>query len=112
VLQPAAAGLGIDLDATVSGLTGFTMNPLTIWAHLTGEQNQPLVLRVDRSKLTAAVTKVARALDRPLKEGSISFADGRATKVLPVTGAQVKAVRFNTHHIPEDTVTCTAPVLP
>ena len=88
-IQPAAAGLEMDTGATVAGLTGFTLNPLQMWAHLRGAENQALKLRVDRAKLTAAVTKAAHALGKPVKEGSITFAGGRATEVLPVAGREV-----------------------
>ena len=89
-LQPGAAGLEIDMGATVAGLTGFTVNPVKMWAHMTGDESQSFTLRVDRAKLTAAVTKAAGTLDRPVKEGSITFLDGRATTVPPVTGTQLK----------------------
>jgi vancomycin resistance protein YoaR len=89
-LQPGAAGLEIDMGATVAGLTGFTVNPLKMWAHMTGDENQRFKLRVDREKLSAAVTKAAGNLNRPVKEGSITFTDGRATEVVPVTGTQLK----------------------
>jgi vancomycin resistance protein YoaR len=89
-IQPGAAGLRIDVAATVAGLTGFTMNPLQMWAHLSGEDNHPVALRVDRARLTAAVTRAAGALNHPVKEGSISFTGGRATEVLSVAGAEVR----------------------
>jgi len=90
VIQPGAAGLTVDVAATMAGLTGFTLNPLRMWAHLTGAEDQPLLLRVDRGRLTAAVTRAAVALDRPVRQGSIAFPHGRATAVLPVTGTVVR----------------------
>jgi len=89
-LQPGAAGLRLDVPATVSGLTGFTMSPLQMWAHLTGSGSQPLQHAVDREKLTAAVTKAAGTLDHPAKQGSITFTGGRATEVLSVAGSKVR----------------------
>jgi len=38
--------------------------------------------------------------------------DVTVTQVFKKNGAQVKTVRFNTHYIPEDTVTCTSPAAP
>jgi len=90
-IQPGEAGLRVDLRATVAGLTGFTMDPLTMWAHMTGVQNQHSTLLIDRGKLTAAVTKAAGALDRTMKEGSITFTGGRANQVLSVAGVEVRA---------------------
>jgi vancomycin resistance protein YoaR len=88
-IQPAAAGLQIDVPATVAGLTGFTMSPVHLWAHLTGSQSQPLKFRVDREKLTAAVTRAAGTLDHPVKQGSIRFTEGHAAVVLSVAGSKV-----------------------
>ena len=89
-IQPGTAGLEIDLEATLSDLTGFSVNPVQLWTHLTGPVNQPLKLGVDRGKLTAAVTKAARTLDSPVKEGSITFTGGKATAILSVAGEKVK----------------------
>lgn len=89
-LQPGAAGLQTDVPATVAELTGFTMNPLQMWAHLTGSQSQPLKHRVDRQKLAAAVARAAGTLDHPVKQGSITFTGGRTTEVLSVAGSKVR----------------------
>jgi len=88
-LQPAAAGLEIDLDATLSQLTGFTLNPAALLSHLTGKENQPLKVRVDRDRLTSAVTAAARKLSSPLRQGSITFTGGRARAVPSVVGMRV-----------------------
>ncbi len=60
------------------------------WTHLSGEKDRPFIIRVDLAKLTAAVRSAAGTLDRPLKEGSITFANGHAIPVLPVVGVTVK----------------------
>lgn len=88
-IEPGTAGIEIDLEATLSDLTGFTLSPVQMWAHLTGGEDQPLKVRVDRAKLTAAVTEAARAVDSPVVEGSITFTGGKATTVVPVTGQAV-----------------------
>ena len=89
-IDPGTAGLEVDLEATLSDLSGFTLNPVQLWAHLTGGEDQPLKIRVDRAKLTAAVTEAARAVDSPVKEGSITFTGGKATAVVSVAGHAVK----------------------
>ena len=89
-IQPGEAGLQVDMSATVAGLTGFTLDPVQLWAHMTGAQHRRSTLRVDRGRLTAAVTRAAVALDRPMKEGSITFKGGRATQVLSVAGVEVR----------------------
>ena len=119
VIQPGAAGLTVDVAATMAGLTGFTLNPLRMWAHLAGAADQPLLLRVDRGRLTAAVTRAAGALDRPVRQGSIAFTRARATAVLPVTGTVVRvpetldavAAAWPRRQVVPATVTMTRPTL-
>jgi len=88
-LEPGAAGLGMDVESTVAALTRYTVNPTRLWSHLTGTENRPFKLRVDRGKLEAAVAKAARSLDRPVGQGSVTFADGKANEVLSVPGRKV-----------------------
>lgn len=99
-ITPASAGLRLDVDATVADLTSFTVNPLSLWAHVTGTATEPVRLRVDRARLTAAVTRAATRLDHRVKEGAITFAGGRATVVVSVAGESVK--------VPETTVAVVA----
>jgi len=87
-VQPVEAGLNLDVDATVAGLTAFTVDPVRLWSHLTGEQNHSVTLRVDRSKLSAAVSKAARTLDRPVKQGSVRFS-GTGSEVSSQSGIKV-----------------------
>jgi len=89
-IKPGTAGLRLDVPATVAELTSFTVNPLRMWAHLTGTVTRPVTVRVDRDRLTAALTRAAGRLDHPVKEGSISFAGGRVTTVRSVAGGRVK----------------------
>jgi vancomycin resistance protein YoaR len=88
-IDPGTAGLKVDLEATLSDLSGFTLNPAQMWEHLTGGEDQPLKISVDRAKLTAAVREAARAVDYPVKEGSITFTGGKATVVVSSAGSAV-----------------------
>ena len=88
-IDPGTAGLEVDLDATLSELTGFTLDPGQIWARLTGGTDEPLKVRVDRAKLVAAVTEAAQVIDSPVVEGSITFPGGKATVVSSVVGQAV-----------------------
>ncbi|MEO8555495.1 MAG: VanW family protein [Actinomycetota bacterium] len=88
-IDPGAAGLEVDLEATLSELTGFTLDPAQMWAHLTGGTDEPLKIRVDRTKLTAAVTESAHAIDSPVVEGSITFTGGKTTVISSVVGQAV-----------------------
>ena len=89
-IDPGTAGLEVDLEATLSELSGLTLNPLKLWEHLSGGENQPLKIRVNRALLTAAVTEAARGVDSPAKEGSITFTGGKATTVVSAAGQAVK----------------------
>ena len=88
-IDPGTGGLKADLAATLSDLSGFTLDPAEMWAHLTGGEDQPLKISVDRARLTAAVKEVARAVDYPVKEGSITFSGGKATAVVSAPGSAV-----------------------
>lgn len=89
-LDPRTAGLEVDVPATLSGLSAFTLNPMRLWVHLVGENNRSLKTRVDRAKLAAAVTETARVVDSPVKEGSITFTGGKVNVVVPAAGQAVK----------------------
>ena len=88
-LDPAAAGLRLDLAGTVDGLTGFSLNPGDLWAHLTGGDDEPLKTSVDRAKLEAAIRTAETTLDTEVVEGSISFPDGKVKVVRPVVGQRL-----------------------
>lgn len=89
-IDPGTAGLDVDLDATLSELSGLTLNPVKLWARLSGGEDHPLKIRVNRALLTAAVTEAARGVDSPAKEGSITFTGGKATTVVSAAGRAVK----------------------
>ena len=88
-IDPGTAGLEVDLLATLSDLSGFTLNPVKLWAHLAGGEDQQIKTRVDRAKLTAAVAEAASAVDSPVKEGSIAFTGGKVTAVVSAAGQAV-----------------------
>ena len=92
-IAPDAAGLSVDLDASISDLTGFSLNPVKVLGHLTGGGEHSLKTTVDEPKLTAAVTKAAEALAVPAKEGAISVKGGTVKLTQPVKGQAVQVDR-------------------
>ena len=42
---PGEAGFSVDAPGTVDGLTGFSLNPITIWSRLAGPSTRPCSLR-------------------------------------------------------------------
>jgi vancomycin resistance protein YoaR len=86
-LDPAVAGLSVDLDATVDGLVGFSLDPRVVWAHLFGSRDVRPEVSADRTELTPAVEGLVAAMDSDtVVEGAIAFADGAAVP----TAAQEK----------------------
>ena len=83
---PKALGLGVDVDATVDGLVGFSLSPATMWAHVAGGSEEPAVVTVDDAVFAAAVEKARGELDAEPVEGAISVAKGKVTVTKPVTG--------------------------
>ncbi len=92
-VDPSAAGLSLDLDATLQGLSGFSAKPADVWNHLTGGQEEPLRTTVDRSRLESALTAVASRVDKTPVEGSVTFPGGRTTVVTPVVGRRLDVAR-------------------
>src|SRR6478609_1991695 len=41
-VDPSAAGLSLDLDETLQGLSGFSLKPADVWNHLNGGDDEPL----------------------------------------------------------------------
>jgi len=78
-VDPAAAGMHLDIPGTIEGLSGFTLDPSKIWARLTGKVDRPVRTVVDLDKLTAVVTEKAAAVATQPKEGSVSLTDGKIT---------------------------------
>ncbi len=99
--DPAAAGLTVDLEATVDTLVGFSLHPGVLWTHAFGNREVRPEVSADRTKLTAAVTSLADVLNSDtVVEGTIAFANGVAIptaaqerRVLDVPAAVVLLVR-------------------
>ncbi|GAA3695376.1 VanW family protein [Zhihengliuella alba] len=88
-LDPAASGLRLDLEGTISGYTGFTLDPVVLWRHVVGGGEVTPVADIEQSKLQAAISGVAEELKREPVEGELAY-DGVTPVVTdPVPGVQV-----------------------
>lgn len=90
-LDPADAGLSIDVEATVSRAHGGSrVDPRRLWRDLTGTVGpvEPVV-QVDQDALIAAVRGVAARADRSPREPSIDFVDQRPVTHPPARGLTV-----------------------
>ena len=99
-IDPATAGLKLDVDATVGkALGGSAWNPVHIVRSIAGGQAVAPVTSADDAALSAAIAALADKFDVPPVDGAISFADGKVTRTEPVNGividraAAAKAVR-------------------
>ena len=88
-IRPADAGLALDIPGTLDGVAGFSLNPVSVWQHLTGTMDRRVLTTVDDPRLTAAVTAVVRGAETAPRDGAVSFANGTATGVAAVTGVTV-----------------------
>jgi vancomycin resistance protein YoaR len=77
-IDPTAAGLAVDLDATVDDLVGFSLDPRVLWRHAFGSREVRPEVSADQAALTTAVEGLAAAVNSDaVVEGAIAFAEGR-----------------------------------
>jgi vancomycin resistance protein YoaR len=90
-LSPEPSGLAIDVDATVAELTGFSLSPAHMWAHMFGGSEAELVLDVDDRKFDAAVAGLEDSLAVDAVDGNVAFVDGQPAKTDPKEGSRIVA---------------------
>ncbi|KZM36329.1 VanW family protein [Oerskovia enterophila] len=90
-LDPAAAGLAFDAQATADELTSFSMSPVQLWKQLFGGEDEPPVTTVDKTKLAAQVAEIEAGLNLEPVDGSVVFTDGQPTATPAQDGAEVVA---------------------
>ncbi|WP_263118088.1 VanW family protein [Cellulomonas sp. RIT-PI-Y] len=90
-LDPATAGLRLDVDATVDALTGIDLRPQRMWQHLAGGGEEQPVTAVDEQALDAAVQDLAGVLMLEPVDGSVVFVDGAPQGVAAVDGWSLDA---------------------
>ncbi|MGO1319218.1 MAG: VanW family protein [Galactobacter sp.] len=88
-ITPKDAGLGVDVNATISKYTGLSWNPSIIWSRLTGSEDGSAETTVDEAKLTSAVSAAAKELDSDAVEGVVTFEDAKAVLKEPAAGVKV-----------------------
>ncbi|WP_258142724.1 VanW family protein [Arthrobacter sp. MYb227] len=88
-LDPAKAGLGIDIDATLEGLTGFNLNPKTLVERLTGTLQVEPKFVIDQPKLRGALEGLAPKFATATAEGKLAFEGAKPVLKKPVTGLAV-----------------------
>ncbi|MCL1868925.1 MAG: VanW family protein [Promicromonosporaceae bacterium] len=90
-VHPSDAGLALDTTGTVDGLTGFSLHPARLWAHLSGGSDVAPAITVDRDALDAAAAGLAEKLHVEPVDGSVGFAEGAAVTTPATAGSSVTA---------------------
>jgi vancomycin resistance protein YoaR len=86
-LDPAKAGLTLDVVKTVASAESERTDPFSVIPALFGVHHQvDPVIAVDQPMLTAALNTIATAYDSPLVEGRITFANGQPVVTAPKEG--------------------------
>lgn len=88
-LDPDRAGLRIDTEATLAGVTRFTLDPRALLEHVSGSFERDFVLAVDEQALTKAVTAGGESIEKDPVEGTVAFTDAGLAVVEPVEGLSV-----------------------
>ena len=93
-LDPAAAGLELDLDSTLLGITEVSYDPRIMWGRITNDGDDlPLRVSVDRAALVSAVEEVAEDARVEPTNGSLwlSLGEVRTTDSEPGRELDVEA---------------------
>ncbi|MFT0846400.1 VanW family protein [Actinomycetaceae bacterium L2_0104] len=78
-INPADYSLGIDKEATLDSIVGFSLDPGRIWAHITGGNVVDPVLTYDEAQLSSLVENLAAESDTDPADASIAFEGTQAT---------------------------------
>src|SRR5699024_8974422 len=108
-IDPAAAGLEIDIPATMDELLGFTLDPVALYNHIFGHGEHEPVLTPDREALTTTLETLAADLDVDPVEGEYSLVDGEVEEVAPQDGMAID-VESAADLVLEEWLTPTRPV--
>lgn len=88
-INPAAAGVAVDFEATADRLVGFTLTPATVFGRLGSGDAVTPVVTVDRGKLEAALAPVGEQVYKAPVDGAVSFPEGRIETVTPEDGTSL-----------------------
>ncbi|OQD57748.1 hypothetical protein BM536_001300 [Streptomyces phaeoluteigriseus] len=111
-IDPRQAGLTFDIRETLDRAASTGADPVSVIGGLfrSGGDLEPTV-RIDGDKARAAVGKLAEALDEEVRDGTVSFAEGRVEQTAPRTGyaldvdAAIDALRAPFLHGAADSIT-------
>lgn len=85
-LEPDRVGLRVDTEETLAGITRFTLDPRSLYEHMSGTFERDLVLDIDEEALGTAVAAGAESIHAEAVEGTVEFVDGGLAMVEPSEG--------------------------
>lgn len=88
-LVPQEAGFAVDVPATVNKLTGFTLNPVTLYQRLFGGGQVDPVVTTDAAALKASLESVADSVKVEPVDAAVVFEDGKPVITEPHEGKTV-----------------------
>ncbi|SDS74317.1 Vancomycin resistance protein YoaR, contains peptidoglycan-binding and VanW domains [Paraoerskovia marina] len=88
-VDPVAAGLTIDTEATAEDLTSFSWSPSRLWDQLFGGSEADLVVDVDDAALTTALEAAATGIDVAPVDGTVRFSGAKVESTDAVAGTAV-----------------------
>jgi vancomycin resistance protein YoaR len=88
-IDPAAAGLAVDWEATLAVAGSQPLNPITRITSFFTEREVGVVTRSDAEALDAALQELSPIVDKPPVEGSVRFDGTTPVPVDPVPGQQL-----------------------
>lgn len=91
--KPADAGLGFDYAGTLDGLTGFTLDPVTLYQRAFRGTNMTLKTSVDTAALGNKIKDLTDSLNQKPVEGSLSVSGGKVAYTEPVAGHEVDVAK-------------------
>lgn len=86
---PSAAGLTVDVPATIDAVPGGSANPVSLFQALLGGGETTPVAAVDRATLEAALTEIAAQADIEPVNGAVAFDGGEVVTSDPQVGRAV-----------------------
>ncbi|MEU8525866.1 VanW family protein [Streptomyces sp. NPDC048629] len=92
-VDPGAAGMTVDVEATADRAADPSRDPFTVIARLfsSGSRDIEPVVAHDDAKLSAAVATVAKQHDRTVTEAAVAFKNGKAVVTQPREGQKLDA---------------------
>jgi len=109
-VDPAAAGLTFDAEATVDGLTSFSLSPSRLLAQISGGDAVKPVSVIDDAALAAAVETMGLDLEVEATSGTVGFVDGAAVATEAVEGSGAD-LEVSTELIRDTWLTATRPLV-